>query len=431
MKRTATRLILASSISVACAPTHPAATAPCTAPAPDVTTPVTTAPVPQAAAASAKTVEVPAAIAVAVITVANPASIARRAETVVIGRDSIEKLSPAFDFKKALIFDASGTPLLSQIVDDNGDGTLDAILFQADLASGEKKTFQLRVGERRLAAPSDYKVYGRFVRERHDDFAWENDLVAHRVYGPDLETTPKEPLISSGIDTWAKRVAKLIINEWYLTDDYHEDSGEGADFYGVAKSRGCGGLGIWSDGKLATSKNFTMSRVLANGPIRLAFELTYAPWQLGKAERVSETKRVTLDAGSQFNLFESTFTGGAKAAMLAGVGIAKHQGSVVQFEAKSSSLRVWEPLHGPKGGESGNLGCAIVFAPDAKLEQHDDDLNYLVTTAVPASGKLSYYAGSAWDRAGKIRDAAAWATEVERQAARFAAPVTVTLSAAK
>ena len=31
-------------------------------------------------------------------------------------------------------------------------------------------------------------VYGRFVRERHDDFTWENDLVAHRMYGTDLET---------------------------------------------------------------------------------------------------------------------------------------------------------------------------------------------------------------------------------------------------
>ena len=37
---------------------------------------------------------------------------------------------------------------------------------------------------------------------------------------------------------------KLVVNDWYMTDDYHQDHGEGADLYGVGKSRGCGGLGI-------------------------------------------------------------------------------------------------------------------------------------------------------------------------------------------
>ena len=51
---------------------------------------------------------------------------------------------------------------------------------------------------------------GRFVRERNDDFAWENDLVAHRVYGPALETAKKEPLVSSGIDVWVKRTHRFM-----------------------------------------------------------------------------------------------------------------------------------------------------------------------------------------------------------------------------
>ena len=99
-------------------------------------------------------------------------------------------------------------------------------------------------------------VYGRFVRERFDDFVWENDLVAHRMYGPALETAAKEPLVSSGIDTWVKRAHRLVVNDWFMTGDYHRDQGEGADFYGVGKSRGCGGLGLWAGGKLNVSKNF-------------------------------------------------------------------------------------------------------------------------------------------------------------------------------
>ena len=35
-----------------------------------------------------------------------------------------------------------------------------------------------------------------------------------------------------------------------MVDDYHRDTGEGADFYSAGKSRGCGGSGLWRDGKL-------------------------------------------------------------------------------------------------------------------------------------------------------------------------------------
>ncbi len=236
-------------------------------------------------------------------------------------------------------------------------------------------------------------------------------------------------MISSGIDTWVKRAHKLVINDWYLTGDYHRDNGDGADFYGVGKSRGCGGLGIWAGGKLVVSRNFTSSRVLANGPIRLVFELRYAPWDVGAGVRVAETKRVTLDAGTAFNRFESTFTGAGPAKLSAGVGIAKHAGSAVTVDAASASLRVWEPLKGKEGDDNGSLGCAIVLAPGAPLEEHHGDLDYLVVTPVPPGGKLVYHVGSTWDRGSKIRDAAAWGREVQALAARVAAPVKVSVSA--
>lgn len=368
---------------------------------------------------------------IARITVTNPATETRKSETVVIQLEALEKLVPHIDLKQVLIVDAAGKPVLSQVVDSDGNGSPDQVLFQTDLTGKETKAFEARLGERHYAKFSDYKAYGRFVRERFDDFAWENDLVAHRMYGPALETAQKEPLTSSGIDVWTKRVPKLVVNEWYMTDDYHADSGEGADFYGVGKSRGCGGLGFWSNSKLATSRNFTTSRVLANGPIRLVFELTYAPWEATKGVKVSETKRVTLDAGSQFNQFESTFTRAGKTPLTVGIGIAKHAGSTVQAETETASIRTWEPLKGLKGEESGNLGCAIVLAPGSKIEQQATDLEYLAVTPLPANGKLAYLVGSAWDRAGRVRDAAAWAADVKAQAARMAAPAQVTVTAAK
>jgi hypothetical protein len=358
------------------------------------------------------------------VTLVNPLAAARPHETIAVAASALAKVVPGFDVKQALVTDAKGAAVLSQVVDEDGDEVPDELVFQADFGPRETKTFQVITGKRSPAAPGDFKVYGRFVRERHDDFAWENDRVAHRVYGPDLETYPKEALVSSGVDVWVKRVPKLVVNEWYMTDDYHQDHGEGADFYSVGKSRGCGGLGLWVDGALAVSHNFTTSRVLANGPIRLVFELTYAPWSAGSL-RVTEKKRVTLDAGSQFNRFESTFTHEkAGAAPTVAIGIAKHPGNVEKFDGKLGWRGVWEPLD---GGKSGHLGCAVLLKPGSKADAAETPAEYLLLTPMPARGPLVYFVGTSWDQTTHLPDLEAWHKEAQQLSAQLASPITVKL----
>jgi len=381
------------------------------------------APAPKPAAAPAAPKAAAASIPPIVVTVTNPMAAPRAQETITLSLAELVKQAPGFDGRKAIVTNKRGKEILSQLVDTNGDLKHDELVFQTDLAAKGTATFKIKTGERKPAKVDQYKVYGRFVRERFDDFAWENDRVAHRMYGKALETHPKEPLTSSGIDTWVKRVPRLVINDWFMTGNYHKDHGEGADYYSVGKSRGTGGLGIWAGGKLIVSKNFTSSRVLANGPIRLVFELSYAPWDAA-GSKISETKRVTLDAGSQWNRMESTFTG-HKGALSVGIGISKHPDSKVTVA--DSAMRVWEPLD---GGKAGNLGTAIVV-PGAKLEEHHGDSEYLVVTQVPSSGHLVYYMGSAWDRARKIRNEAAWTKEVQSLASRVAEPVKVSLAVGK
>ncbi len=152
----------------------------------------------------------------------------------------------------------------------------------------------------------DFRAYGRFVRERFDDFAWENDRVGHRTYGKALRTWKGEPLTSSAIDIWSKRTPKLVINDWYMVDNYHVDLGEGVDAYSAGPTRGCGGSGIWSNEQLYIPTNFVDSRVLTNGPIRVMFELVYEPFDVN-GTKVSEVLRVSLDAGSQLNHFQASY----------------------------------------------------------------------------------------------------------------------------
>ncbi|MCJ8295019.1 MAG: DUF4861 domain-containing protein, partial [Colwellia sp.] len=47
---------------------------------------------------------------------------------------------------------------------------------------------------------NEVKAYAKFVPEREDDFAWENDLVAFRMYGP----ASKSIGTVIGVDCWIK-----------------------------------------------------------------------------------------------------------------------------------------------------------------------------------------------------------------------------------
>jgi hypothetical protein len=147
------------------------------------------------------------------------------------------------------------------------------------------------------------KTFGRLVPERMDDFAWENDRIAFRMYGPALQ---KSGEISSGIDVWAKRTTALVINKWYKSEDYHKDHGEGLDFYGVGKTLGAGGIAPFSNNKLYPSENFISYKVIANGPLRTSFQLDYNTWNAAGI-KVKETKTITLDAGSFLNKIEEKY----------------------------------------------------------------------------------------------------------------------------
>jgi hypothetical protein len=184
---------------------------------------------------------------------------------------------------------------------------------------------------------------------------------------------------------------------------------------------------VWEAGKLWVSRNFVKSRVLANGPLRLVFELEYAPYEVG-ASKVVETKRITVDAGRNINRFESHFKveSGARP-LAAGVGIARHAGGKATFDKALGMLRSWEPL---KGGESGNVGCAVLAPAESVEGQQVTELDTLLIAAVPPTGPLAYYVGFGWDKSGDFADERAWTKYAEDFARALKAPLRVSLSSA-
>ena len=117
--------------------------------------------------------------------VKNPADTARPTETVEVPAAALAGSVAAGDLARLVVTDArTGHEVPSQAVDEDGDGTFDRLVFQADFAPGEVEGVPASSeAEPRKPRLADYRVYGRFVRERHDDFAWENDRVAFRIYG--------------------------------------------------------------------------------------------------------------------------------------------------------------------------------------------------------------------------------------------------------
>ncbi len=316
----------------------------------------------------------------------------------------------------------TGREVLSQAVDEDGDGKLDRLVFQADFAPGEAKEFRLEPAAPRKPGFGEYRVYGRFVRERHDDFAWENDEVAFRIYGPALETFEKEPLTSSTVDAWSKRTRRLVTNDWYLVDDYHRDHGDGGDFYSAGRSRGCGGSGLLVDGALAVSKNFRSSRVLATGPIRLVFEVVYPEWEKAGL-KANEVKRVTLDAGSHFNRFESFYTVEGEGPVTWAAGIRLAKGVVPRVDKDRGVASTWEQLG--QYGDNGWLGCGLVMDPATVVEAREEAGNQLLVARTPKGQPATWYAGSGWDGSGDFPDKAAWDRHLEAFAARVRSPLRV------
>lgn len=259
------------------------------------------------------------------------------------------------------------------------------------------------------------RAFARFVPERSDDFAWENDLVAFRAYGPALRPGAED----SGVDCWLKRVAHPVINRWYLGNylgrSYHEDHGEGFDPYHVGRSRGVGGTALWVDGKLVISDTFRTWKVLANEPKEAVFELTYQ-YTLG-GRTIDETRRFTIRPGEQLYRCEARFSekGAPLKDLDVAIGVTTHDGKAAATLAKDKGwVACWED--DPKAGP---LGTAAVVTPGRIVEVREvksakpDESHALILARTDAEGRVAFAAGFAWARAGAIRTPEAWAAYLD------------------
>ena len=152
--------------------------------------------------------------------VTNETDLERSSETVEIAWGDLRRAGVTAD--NVVVTTAEGEQIPSQVIFDSA-GEPVTLLFQATVAPAASTSYRIEAGEREAYEP---QAYGRYVPERADDYAWENNLVAYRIYGPAL-ADPR----TQGVDVWVKSTPRLVINEWYGRNDYHHNYGEGMDCY--------------------------------------------------------------------------------------------------------------------------------------------------------------------------------------------------------
>ena len=314
-----------------------------------------------------------------------------------------------------------------QWVDNDSDGIFDELLFEVKIPGKSKLAYVITVDSSSTSSTPS-ATFCRFVPERSDDFAWENDKVAFRVYGPKGQTEASRGVagstLSSGIDIWLKRVSYPIINKWYQKNVespgyYHIDHGEGYDPYHVGGSRGTGGTGIWQNDSLYVSKNFADYKIITVGPLRAIFELKYAAY--GKTS-VTETKRISLDKGSNFSKIEVSLN--QKISNFA-VGISLHQNKgQIKSDAKKGTFRHWEAIDDSFVGEGIVMNPLNFSAAFDRISKTPDQSNLLII--LKPDRKFTYFAGFAWQKSDQVSSASDWDQLLERQALIIANPLEIT-----
>ena len=278
---------------------------------------------------------------------------------------------------------------------------------------------------------TDVVCYSRFVPERTDDYAWENNRVGFRIFGPDaqyrFENKLKEGTLSSGVDAWLKRVEYSIINKWYKkytekTGSYHEDDGEGLDNFHVGRSRGVGGLAYKKDSTYYISKNFTKHKAITTGPIRTSFWVEYDLWG-PEGNLIKESRVISLDYGSNLSKFEVTLEG--VDTISAGLTLHEKDG-VVTSHKNETWLNYWQPH------AEAELGTAIVASPEyylgsEKYETEEKDLSNGFMHLKVLNGKVVYYSGFTWSKSNQFKNQYDWEQYLSAFAKKLTTPLKVEL----
>ena len=251
------------------------------------------------------------------------------------------------------------------------------------------------------------KVFGRFVPERKDDFAWENEYAAFRMYGPALR--PENP--SNGVDLWLKATPELVVDSFYYREHvlglpYHINYGKGLDCYKVGHTCGAGGLVVIADDTTYVGGAYDRWEIIEQTPEKLVFRLEYDSLQVGESV-LQESITITAQADEPLNKAEVVLTNHQSPItnhLFAGGGIYMHdtidrvvyidEGIIYEEEALSDKTAA-KMNYEYNGSTSQGRIQITVFTPGATRREVKDG-NLIAVKPYQLGDTLTYYFGATW-----------------------------------
>ena len=351
------------------------------------------------------------------VVVTNPINLDRTNEIVSVPLQNIVQKLQLSDKQQFVIVDQNGKQIPYQIEADSI-----SVIFLATVKANGTSDYTIRVGKPEVFAPM---TFGRYVPERKDDFAWENDRIAYRMYGPAL--ADENP--SNGVDVWVKSTDSLIVNKRYRDDpkgiSYHVDHGQGLDCYKVAHTLGAGGIAPYTDTTLWVGNHYSTWKVIENGPLRTTFILTYDSVQVGKTF-LKEKLTISLDAGSQLNKGSVTYEGTLPPNFQVATGITLHDNKgVMKSDQKAGYIAYAETATSDAGVPEGRDYIGVVVPETITSVKVQDD-HLLAIESYQPQQQFTYYFGAGWSKWGFSSDQA-WFDYVQQFSQKLQNPLQVTL----
>lgn len=349
-----------------------------------------------------------------IIELVNPVNSKRTDAVVEVPWKSVIAVYPDIDTSAFRVINPTTNSQVPFQLEYYGGQEIRNLLVQVSMEAKSKLHLRITKGRSgRVAA----KTYCRYVPEREDDFAWENDKIAFRTYGKALESTAGN---AYGADVWVKRADKLVINDRYKGKDYHTDHGDGLDYYHVGLTLGAGDIAPYLNDSVCYSRNYRAWKILDNGPLRSTFRLTYDSWIVGNTA-VNVTKTISIDAGSQLHKVEALYTADGLDVLPVAVGVIKRdQSGTILLDESHGQMGYWEPADTING--TTGVGC-VFLQPVKKMISGKEQLFSLfdIRPGIP----FQYFRGAAWDKAGVIQSATSWFKYLDQYKQQIQLPVKV------
>ena len=261
------------------------------------------------------------------------------------------------------------------------------------------------------------KVYGRYVPERKDDFAWENEYAAFRMYGPALR--PENP--SNGVDLWLKASPELVVDSFYYREHvlglpYHINYGKGLDCYKVGHTCGCGGLVVLTSDQSSEVSYQTWIggaydrwEIIEQTPDRFVFRLEYDSL-LVAGHILQETITITAEAGQMMNKAEVVLTAKSQEpianSLLVGGGIYMHDTidqveyidrDGIRYAEDALSDKTAAKMNYEYNGSTSQGRVSITVRTPGATKVGIQDGNAIAVRPYALGDTLTYYFGAVWD----------------------------------